>query len=74
MIGAVLTPGRAVFGLDLDAFTKQNIESGVNTILDNPLTLMTTHTGPEVALNCDIYLLHDIILVLQSNGEFLVSK
>ena len=74
VIGAVLTPGRAVFGLDLDAFTKQNIESGVNTILDNPLTLMTTHTGPEVALNCDIYLLHDIILVLQSNGEFLVSK
>ena len=74
--GVPATIGKAVYGLDLDAFTKQNIESGVNTILDNPLNLILSHgnvAGSE-ACGCDMYLLHDQILVLQPDGQFLVSK
>ena len=72
--GVVATIGQAVFGIDLDAFTKQNIESGVNTILDNPLNLMLSHSANSEACGCDMYLLHDQILVLQPDGQFLVSR
>ena len=73
-VQAVGTPGRAVYGLDLDAFTKQNIESGVNSILDNPFTLMISTSANCVALNADMYILHDQIIVLQPDGQLLVSR
>jgi hypothetical protein len=67
-------PARAVFGLDFDSFTKQQIESGVNTINDNPINVMLTHAQPQFATTADIYLLHDEILIIDQQGQFKLSK
>jgi hypothetical protein len=67
-------PARAVFGLDFDSFTKQQIESGVNTINDNPINVMLTHAQPQFATTADIYLLHDEILIIDQQGSFRLSK
>lgn len=72
--GETGVPARAVYGLDFDAFTKQAIESGVNTINDNPINVMLTHVQPIAPMNSDVYLLHDQILIIDELGQFRLSK
>ncbi len=64
--------GRAVYGIDLDAFTKSNIESGVNSVLNNPINVMVT-SGGVANLNAYVYLYYDCIFNISPNGSFSVS-
>lgn len=65
--------GRAVFGLDLDAFCRDNVESGVNTIVSNPMTFNFESTS-NVAVNAYSHLLYDCIFNIQSNGSFICVR
>jgi hypothetical protein len=69
--------GRAVYGFDLDAFGKDPVESGLNTIINNPLTvLMEGSVGSAGAVQCAVitHLLYDAIFHIQPNGSFVVVK
>lgn len=64
--------GRAVYGIDLDAFSGQRLESGVNTILNNPINV--NFTGVHVACNSYTFLMHDVIYSIRPDGVFTVSR
>lgn len=67
--------GRALYGLDLDAFGKSDVESGVNMILNNPLTVnFEQSAGYGQVLNALTYLLHDVVYTIDPSGAFSVSK
>ena len=66
--------GRACYGIDLDNFSKANVESGVNMILNNPLIVELDTTGNVAALDARVFLLHDVILCVKSDGTFCASK
>ena len=64
--------GRAVYGLDLDAFGKDPVESGLNTILNNPLTvLMEGSVGGCAVIT---HLLYDAIFHIRPDGSFVCVK
>lgn len=64
--------GRAVYGLDVDAFGRANLESGVNSVNNN----ITVEFTPSLAnpLNSYVHLLFDQIYVIRSDGVVSVSK
>ena len=69
--------GRSAFGLDLDGFSvsaDNNIESGVNCILNNPMIITMNTSGP--ALECDMYvhLLHDALIKIGGDGRVTKSS
>jgi len=68
-------PAYAPFGLDMEAFQRVAIESGVNTA-DRalPISLITNH-GLAVAGNCptDIYVLADALFYINADGSMSVS-
>jgi hypothetical protein len=64
--------GRACYGLDLDCFSGQRLESGVNTILNNPINVNCA--GVNVACDCYIFLMHDVIYSIRPDGVFTVSR
>ena len=65
--------GKAAYGLDLDAFSAKNsCECGINTILNNPITVMTK--GNTTACDCYNFLLYDAILSILPSGVFTLSK
>ena len=64
--------GRAVYGVDCDAFGKSDVESGVNTILSNPITVLMT--GSAGSCDAHSYLLYDAIHQIKSDGSFVVVK
>jgi len=63
----------APFGLDMEAFQRVAIESGVNTA-DRalPITLTLEHTA-SVASVCDIYVLADALFYINADGSMSVS-
>jgi hypothetical protein len=71
VIGSV---GRAVYGFDLDAFTKQPLESGINTIMNSPIMIDITASAQIPALNCFCHLLHDVLFVIKPDGSFVAVK
>lgn len=67
--------GRAAYGLDLDAFGRSDCESGVNMILNNPLTVnFEQSAGYGQVLNAFTYLLHDVVYTIDPSGAYSVSK
>ena len=69
------TVGRAVYGLDVDAFGRTDVESGVNTILNNPITFNFEQSVAYAGvLNAYTFLLHDAVFVISPDGSFSVSK
>jgi hypothetical protein len=69
--------GRAVYGLDLDAFGKDPVESGLNTIVNNPLTIMMEGSiGSAGAVQCAAitHLLYDCIFHIRPDGSFVAIK
>ena len=70
--------GRALYGIDLDGFSATNgqIESGVNMILNNPMTISTSNTAPAggalVPNTMTAHLLHDVLIRISNDGK--VSK
>ena len=68
--------GRCVFGVDLDAFSKSPIESGLSTVLNNPITMQfTTAKGANTMPGSNFtFLLHDITYHLSSQGQFTAHK
>ena len=66
--------GRSVYGIDLDAFSKQNLQSGLNMVLNNPCIIEYTKTGGEAVLDCYVHLLHDAVFVITPNGSMTVEK
>tara|TARA_Y100001937_G_scaffold128649_3_gene206489 strand:+ start:1011 stop:2393 length:1383 start_codon:yes stop_codon:yes gene_type:complete len=65
----------APFGLDLEAFQKVAIESGVNTADRSlPISLITEHTGAAAAnQNIDVYVLADALFYINQDGSMSVS-
>ena len=73
-VGVSLTSvGRAVYGIDLDAFSKSPIESGVNTVLNNPITINVTN-GAIAGLVNYTFLLYDVLFHITPDGQFVASK
>lgn len=70
--GVKASCGRALYGIDTDAFSKQNLESGIDLNLNNPLYINVNGTFTE-ATNANVYLLHDLILSILPNGTFISS-
>ena len=66
--------GRAVYGFDLDAFTKQPLESGVNTIMNSPIMIDITASAAIPVVNCFCHLLHDVLFVIKPDGSFISVK
>jgi hypothetical protein len=67
--------GRAVYGMDLDAFGRSDVESGCNTILNNPITVITTSTaGYGSVLNVINILYHDVVFAISPDGSLTVNK
>jgi hypothetical protein len=69
---SLVSVGRAVFGIDLDAFSKSPIESGVNTVLNNPVTISAS--SANFAGNNFTFMLHDILFFISPDGHFTASK
>ena len=63
--------GRALYGIDLDNFKGQDVESGVNMVLNSPLNVMIK--GSETDCLCDVYLLFDCLYALRPDVTFTVS-
>ena len=65
----------APFGLDLEAFQKVAIESGVNTADRSlPISLITEHTGAAANnQNIDVYVLADALFYINQDGSMSVS-
>lgn len=65
----------APFGLDMEAFQRVAIESGVNTADRSlPITLELTHGGAAaVASNLDVYVLADALFYINADGSMSVS-
>ena len=65
----------APFGLDLEAFQKVAIESGVNTADRSlPISLITEHSGAAAhAQNIDVYVLADALFYINQDGSMSVS-
>lgn len=66
----------APFGLDLEAFQRVAIESGVNTADRSlPISLVLNYdaAGPSAATNVDVYVLADALFYLNADGSMSVS-
>ena len=65
-----LTP----FGLDMEAFQRVAIESGVNTADRSlPISLILNYANPPTATNVDVYVLADALFYLNADGSMSVS-
>jgi hypothetical protein len=64
----------APFGLDLEAFQKVAIESGVNTADRSlPISLITNHAAGAAATNIDVFVLADALFYINQDGSMSVS-
>jgi hypothetical protein len=62
------------FGLDLEAFQRVAIESGVNTADRSlPISLILNYSQAPTATNVDVYVLADALFYLNSDGSMSVS-
>ena len=64
--------GRAVYGLDLDAFGKDPVESGLSTIVNSPITLLFEGSVGGCAVIS--HLLYDCIFHIRPDGSFVCVK
>ena len=64
--------GRAVYGLDCDAFTRANVESGLNLVNNSPLNIIVTQSA-GAAYNSFVYLLYDAVYTILPNGSCVKS-
>ena len=69
-----------MYGIDLDGFSPSNgeIESGINMVLNNPMTITTsgviTNGNAYVACNMYAHLLHDVLIRIGSDGKVTKSS
>tara|TARA_R110000803_G_scaffold90194_1_gene157499 strand:- start:499 stop:1866 length:1368 start_codon:yes stop_codon:yes gene_type:complete len=64
----------APFGLDMEAFQRVAIESGVNTADRSlPISLILEHSAAATATNLDIYILADALFYINQDGSMSVS-
>ena len=62
------------YGLDLEAFQRVAIESGVNTADRSlPISLITGHNGAQAAQTLDAFVLADALFYINSDGSMSVS-
>ena len=70
--------GRSLYGCNTDAFDKQDLESGISTIENSPITVKFDQSIPvgSVAIVQDGYVMmyHDIIWSLSPSGQLAVSR
>jgi hypothetical protein len=65
--------GKAVYAIDTDLFTSEPLESGINTILNNPLLILLNQSDKFVG-TAYTFLLYDAIFTIAPTGAFTVSK
>ena len=62
------------YGLDLEAFQRVAIESGVNTADRSlPISLILSHTGAQAAQTLDAFILADALFYINADGSMSVS-
>ena len=62
------------FGIDLEAFQRVAIESGVNTADRSlPISLILSHQGAQAAQTVDAYVLADALFYINADGSMSVS-
>ena len=62
------------YGLDLEAFQRVAIESGVNTADRSlPISLILSHTGAQAAQTLDAFVLADALFYINADGSMSVS-
>ena len=62
------------YGIDLEAFQRVAIESGVNTADRSlPISLILSHNGAQAAQTVDCYVLADALFYINSDGSMSVS-
>ena len=77
-VAGILSSGGAYtfcpYGLDLEAFQRVAIESGVNTADRSlPISLVLSHGGAQAAQILDAYVLADALFYVNSDGSMSVS-
>ena len=61
--------GRAVFGIDCDAFGREHVESGLSTVENTPITVQWSRPGAgAIAQDVYLFLYHDVIFNVLPNG------
>jgi len=65
--------GRALYGVDCDAFGRENVESGTSTIENSPITI-TFDGGAGVAMDAYLFLYSDVVYSISPSGQIAVSK
>jgi hypothetical protein len=61
--------GRAVFGIDCDAFGREHVESGLSTVENTPITVQWSRPGAgAIAQDVYLFLYHDVIYNVLPNG------
>ena len=65
---------RTMYGIDLDAFSMSPIESGVNAIINSPISIHFTGGKQIIAYDAHTFIMHDVLFSLLPNGSFVVSK
>jgi len=69
------TVGRALYGLDVDCFGRSDCESGISTIMNNPITISGNSTTAYAnALNAYTLLYHDVVFAVTPTGELNLIK
>lgn len=58
--------GKAVYGVDFESFSKSNTMCGVDTIVNNPLTINVTTDG--TARSANVFLCYDSYLAIKPDG------
>ena len=72
---ALNTTSRAVFSLDCDNFGRSESESGISTVLNNPVIITTeSSAGFGAALNAVTLLYHDVVFHISPTGDFSVDQ
>ena len=69
---SITAVGRSLYGLDLDAFNKSKVESGLNSYVNSPMYIDYTATG--TGGNLYVHLNYDILYCIKPDGSFVSSS
>jgi hypothetical protein len=60
--------GRAVYGIDCDAFGREHVESGLSTVENTPITVKWDRPAGGIGQDVYLFLYHDVIFNVLPNG------
>ena len=72
---SITSMGRSLYGLDLDAFNKSKVESGLNSYVNSPMYIDYTSSSRTIedASNLYVHLNYEILFCIKPDGSFVSS-